>query len=115
MGRDGAIRQNRPVIIDNTSGEVAPENDIDRNYELAGFAGRHYFHYEADTTNHLLALQNKNSNHRNETMSLRFERPNDSTIVLNGFNEKKEHIYVVLEKINKKYMMYEGRRRPVKI
>jgi len=109
------IKSNRPVKIDFSSGEVQAEKDIDRNYELAGFAGRHYFYYDADTVNHTLSLQNKNINHRNEKMFLHYERPNDSTIVLNGINENKDSVHVLLSRIDKKYMMFEGRRKPVKI
>ena len=109
------IKVNRPVKIDFSSGEDVHENDIDRNYELAGFAGRHYFYYDADTVKHTLALQNKNKNHRTEKLFLKYDRPNDSTIVLSGINEKRDSIHVVLAKINKKYMMFEGRRKPVKI
>lgn len=109
------IKQNRPVKIDFSSGEEVHDKDIDRNYELAGFAGRHYFYYEADTVNHTLSLQNKNKNHRGERLQLKYERPNDSTIVLSGINEKQDSIHVVLARVNKKYMMYEGRRKPVKI
>jgi len=109
------IRQNRPVKIDFSSGEAVHEKDIDRNYELAGFAGRHYFYYEADTLKHTLSLQNKNKNHRTERMQLKYERPNDSTILLSGTNERQDSIHVVLSRINKKYMMFEGRRKPVKI
>lgn len=109
------IRDNRPVVIDKGSGEAYHEKDIDRNYELAGFAGRHYFYYEADTVHQLLHLQNKNSQLRNEQMALSYSRPDDSTIVLSGLNEQRDSIHVVLEKINKKYMMFEGRRHPVKI
>lgn len=109
------IRDNRPVVIDKGSGEAYHEKDIDRNYELAGFAGRHYFYYEADTVNQVLRLQNKNSQLRDEKLLLSYSRPNDSTILLSGINERKDSIHVVLEKIDKKYMMFEGRRRPVKI
>lgn len=109
------IRSSRPVKIDFSSGEVEAEKDIDRNYELAGYAGRHYFYYDADTINHTLSLQNKNINHRNEKMLLHYERPNDSTIVLNGINENNDSVHVVLARIDKKYMMFEGRRKPVKI
>jgi len=109
------IRDNRPVVVDKSSGEAWHEKDIDRNYELAGFAGRHYFYYDADTVNQVLRLQNKNSQLRDERLLLSYTRPNDSTILLSGINEKKDSIHVVLEKINKKYMMLEGRRRPVKI
>ena len=109
------IKQNRPVLIDKTSAEEAHEKDIDRNYELAGYSGRHYFYYDADTINHTLSLQNKNKDLRSERLFLKYERPNDSTILLTGINEKRDSIHVVLSKINKKYMMFEGRRKPVKI
>jgi hypothetical protein len=109
------IKDSRPVVIDKSGGEAYHEKDIDRNYELAGFAGRHYFYYEADTVNQILRLQNKNSQLRDEKLLLSYSRPNDSTIFLSGINEKRDSIHVVLEKINKKYLMFEGRRRPVKI
>jgi hypothetical protein len=109
------IKVNRPVKIDKSSGEGVHEKDIDRNYELAGYAGRHYFHYEADTVLQILSLQNKNINHREEKLKLHYSRPNDSTIVLSGINERKDSIHVVLEKLNKKFLMFEGRRKEVKI
>ncbi len=109
------VKSNKPVKIDFSSGEIAAEKDIDRNYELAGHAGRHYFYYEADTLHQSLSLQNKNIHHRAEKMSLHYSRPNDSTIVLNGINEDSDSLHVVLVRINKKYLMLEGRRKPVKI
>jgi hypothetical protein len=48
-------------------------------------------------------------------MFLHYDRLNDSTIVLQGINENKDSVYVLLTKVEKKYMMYEGRRRQVKI
>src|SRR5690606_15125611 len=110
-----SIKINRPVKVDFSSGEVTSEKDIDRNYELAGLSGRHYFYYESDTINQTLSLQNKNKNHRDEKLLLSYKRPNDSTIVLSGINEDKDSMQVVLEKINKKYLMFEGRRKPVKL
>jgi uncharacterized membrane protein YphA (DoxX/SURF4 family) len=109
------IKVNRPVKIDFSSGEDAPEKDIDRNYELAGHAGRHFFYYKADTVKHTLALQNKNINQRNEKLYLTYSRPNDSTIVLAGINENRDSIHVILDKVDKKYMMFEGRRKAVKL
>jgi hypothetical protein len=110
-----SVKINRPVKVDFSSGEGTSDRDIDRNYELVGLAGRHYFHYETDTINHTLSLQNKNKNHRSERLLLTYARPNDSTIILSGINEHKASIRVVLDKINKKYMMFEGRRKPVKL
>jgi hypothetical protein len=109
------VRDNRPVLIDKSSGEAYHENDIDRNYELAGFAGRHYYYYDADTVHQVLHLQNKHHDLRDERLLLSYSRPNDSTILLSGIDERNDSIHVVLEKNNKKYMMFEGRRRPVKI
>ena len=109
------VRDNRPVLIDKTSAEEYQEKDIDRNYELAGFAGRHYYYYDVDTAHRVLHLQNKHHDLREEKLLLSYTRPNDSTILLSGVNERRDSIHVVLEKINKKYMMFEGRRRPVKI
>ncbi|SHG31582.1 hypothetical protein SAMN05443549_103231 [Flavobacterium fluvii] len=110
-----SIKINRPVKVDFSSGESASGKDIDRNYELVGLSGRHYFYYEIDTVKHTLALQNKNKNHRSEKLLLTYARPSDSTIVLSGTNENKQSIRVVLNKINKKYMMFEGRRKEVKL
>ena len=98
-----------------TNGDGVHENDLDRNYELAGVGGRHYFHYQADTLKHTLSLQNKNQNHRGEKLSLTYSFPNDSTILLAGINENRDSIHVTLDEINKKYMMLEGRRKPVKL
>jgi hypothetical protein len=110
-----SVKQNRPVKIDFTTGENANTHDIDRNYESAGVAGRHYFYYEADTLNNTLKLQNKNKNHRDEHLLLQFARPNDSTIVLKGINENQDSIYAELHRVNKKFFMLEGRRKPVKL
>ena len=110
-----SVKSNKPVDIDFGSGEVAAKKDIDRNYELAGLSGRHYYYYEIDSVKNILNLQNKNINHRNEKFSLSFDRPNDTTIILKGRVDKNDSIYVVLEKEEKKYMMFEGRRRPVKL
>ncbi|SDE67448.1 hypothetical protein SAMN05216464_108170 [Mucilaginibacter pineti] len=110
-----SIKVNRPVKIDFSSGEGVHEKDIDRNYELAGHAGRHYFYYKADTVKHTLALQNKNINQRNERLFLTYSRPNDSTIVLAGINENRDSVHIVLDRINKKYMMMEGRRKVVSL
>ena len=110
-----SINVNRPIKIDLSNGDGYFEKDIDRNYELAGFGGRHYFHYETDSLTKTLLLQNKNKNHRDEILSLSYDRPNDSTLVLFGENEHSDSIHVTLERINKKFLMYEGRRRPVKL
>lgn len=114
-----SIRSNRPVKIDLTNTEEIHKNDTERNYELAGSQGRHYYSYEINTANNVLNLRNRNKNYPNETLTLGFNQPNDSTIVLLGLNEKKDSVYAVLRKINKKYLTFEaqktGRRRGLKL
>jgi len=110
-----SIKVNRPVWIDRTSGEKYHEKDIDRNYELAGQAGRHYFYYDIDDSNHRLLLQNKSRGKRNEKFSLSFSRPDKQTILLKGVNEKQDSLQVVLKRSHKGHLMFEGRRTPVQL
>lgn len=80
-------------------------------WEVGGMPGeRRYFYYDADTVNHILYLQNKNRAHKDEKQVLRYSRPRDSRIVLEGVNEFNDSIYVVLDKSPKKYPLSEGRR-----
>lgn len=110
-----SIKIARPVKMDLTTGDEFRENDIDRNFESAGVGGRHYFAYKADTIAQTLELENKNKNHAGEKFYLHYTRPDDSSIVLHGTNEKNDSVYIVLERINKKYMLIEGRRKPIKL
>lgn len=115
-----SIRSSKPVVIDSTNMEqLAPVPDIDKNYELQGTAGRHYYYYQADTTKQLLLLQNKNRHYRDEKWVLHYERPDSATIVLSGFNQARDSVYVVLNKLKKKYVLQEvekqGRIKPLKL
>ncbi|MDB5013328.1 MAG: hypothetical protein JWQ25_1530 [Daejeonella sp.] len=110
-----SIKIARPVKIDTSHGDKYAVNDLDRNFESAGVGGRHYFAYQPDTVHHVIFLENKNPNHKGEQYNLDYSFKNDSTIVLRGVNENRDSIYAVLEKINKKYMLIEGRRKPIKL
>jgi hypothetical protein len=110
-----SIKVARPVKLDLSYGDGFHDKDIDRNYESAGVGGRHYYAYQADTTKHTLLLENKNKNHAGEKFNLTYTQLNDSTIVVKGVSEKNDSIYAVLDKINRKYMLFEGRRKPVKL
>ena len=110
-----SIKIARPVKLDTTIGDGYFENDLDRRYESAGVGGRHYYAYKADTVSRQIFLSNKNKNHVAEQFILSYRRLNDSTIVLSGVNEKSDSVYAVLDKIDKKYMLLEGRRKPVKL
>ncbi|HTF82625.1 MAG TPA: hypothetical protein VL947_12900, partial [Cytophagales bacterium] len=110
-----SIRSKRPVKLDTTDVEVAVKNDRDKIYELSGSGGRHYYHYEIDSVNKVLTLSNKNRNHAGETLVLKYERPNDQTIILKGLDHNKDTVQVLLERNNKKYLLIEGRRKPQKL
>jgi hypothetical protein len=110
-----SIRINRPLVADITDGDNITTNDIDRNYETAGAGGRHYFHYTKEYEEPQVHLQNKNINHRNEKFDLKYSFPSDSTMVLEGVNEKNQKLYVELLRVQKKYFMYEGRRNRIKL
>lgn len=110
-----SIKTVRPIKLDLSTGDTFHQLDIERNYESAGVGGRRYYAYTADTVHHKLELQNKNKHYKTESYSIGYNFLNDSTIVLKGINEKKDSVYAVLEKINKKYLLFEGRRKPIKL
>lgn len=89
--------------------------DVDRAYESAGTGGgRRHFYYEDDTIKKVLTLFNKNKVYKEERQILHYERPTKTRIILSGINEHKDSIYVVLDKKEKKYPLYEGRQSSIK-
>ena len=110
-----SIRSKRPVIIDSTNFESVAKSDADKNYELAGSASRHYYSYTIDSINHSLTLHNKNKHYKGEVLVWKYERPDANTIVLSGLNHTKDTVNVRLERIDKKYLLIEGRRKPQKL
>jgi hypothetical protein len=56
------FRVNKPVVIDPSNGGGSPMRDIQRTFEITGTAGgQRAFHYYADTVEHVLYLQDKNT------------------------------------------------------
>lgn len=110
-----SFKINRPVKIDLTEGDSIKTRDIDRNYEIAGLVGRHYFDYQIDSIQRILTFQNKNRHHRNERYVLHYSIQANDDIILSGVDEKQDSIYARLHKVDKDYMMYEGRRKQVKV
>lgn len=110
-----SIRSNRPVLVDSANYEQIFDEDQDRNYESAGTAGRHYYSYAIDSINHVISLENKNHNYKGDKLSFKYSRPDSSTIILSGVDQKQDSIYVVLNKINKKYPVQMSRRKSLKL
>lgn len=101
------VHRKQWMDLDNNRGE---RKDIDMRFEFSGIGdGRHFFYYEEDKDKAIITLQNKNLKHRDQKQVLHYERPTASRIILSGVNEFNDSIYVVLDKSNKKYPLYEGR------
>lgn len=102
-------------LIHGEAGRGKQVKDVDRAYESAGTGGgRRHFYYEADTISKVLTLYNKNKVYKDEQQILHYERPSKSRIILSGINEHKDSIYVVLDKKDRKYPLYEGKQSNIK-
>lgn len=105
----------KPIIVDNTIPNDYRKEDLYRTFESAGVGGRRYFHYDLDEENQTLRLLNKNPNHNDEKFDLQYTVNGDSTVKLVGVDHNGNAIEAILNKIDKKYMLLEGRRKPVKL
>lgn len=95
-------------MIHGEAGRGKQFKDVDRTYESAGTGGgRRHFYYEADTVNHILHFQNKNKVYADQQFELHYSRPTASQIILWGKNEHQDSIYVVLNRKDKTYPLYQ--------
>ncbi len=106
-----SIRSNRPVVLDSNNIERPELTNDERTYELEGSAGRHYYRYTIDTVDHLLTLQNKNPHYSDEKWVLHYDRSGESRIVLSGVTTGKDTVYAVLDRVGKKYLLEEARKK----
>ncbi len=114
-----SVRSNKPVEIETVTTEEIHTKDHDRVYELSGIGGRHYYSYRIDSVNHHILLQNRNKNHSGDHFTLEYDRPSKDRIILSGVNSTRDSIHVVLDRIDKKYLLEEaaksGRRRGLQL
>ncbi|GAB4012222.1 hypothetical protein GCM10028808_27700 [Spirosoma migulaei] len=119
-----SIKSNQPVRLVTTNVEQLAGADSERDYELAGSQGRHYYRYTVDSTNRLLTLKNANPNEAAETLKLAYTQVGDGQIILSGVAAPgvagtQDSVYAVLDKVNKKYLIDEaakaGRRGALKL
>jgi hypothetical protein len=106
-----SIRSNRPVALDSNAVERPELQDNDRTYELEGSAGRHYYSYEVDTMHQVLTLHNKNPHYNGEKLVLHYERPEGSQIILSGIDQNKDSVTVILDRVDKKYLLEEAAKK----
>jgi len=115
-----SVAGNRPTDIDSGNIEdLTARNDLDKTYELQGTNGRSYYNYDFDTATHTLNLRNKNSRDSADRWQLVYDRPDSSHIILSGLNPRRDSVYVVLDRIDKKYLLEEatktGRTKSLKL
>jgi hypothetical protein len=105
-----SIRSNRPVVLDSVNVERLGLPDSERDYELQGTAGRHYYRYEVDTARHLLTLHDKNPHNQTDQLVLHYDRPDSTRIILSGIDQDRDSVYAVLQRRDKKYLLEESSR-----
>lgn len=106
-----SVGANKHFPIDLSSDNINYQTDDQRSYESQGNGGRAFYSYSvADST---LKLSNKNV--PQDLQTFRFSRPDQSTIVLHGLTASGDTLHVVLDKLNKEYLLHKGRRKPVKV
>lgn len=105
-----SIKSNQPVPLEEAGTEEIYKRDEDRNYELAGSGGRHYYHYSYNPASGQLVLKNRNKALAGDVLTLRFEQPDSTQIYLHGTNSAGDSLHIALEKINRKYLLKEARK-----
>ncbi len=110
-----SIRGNRSAKVDSLKPRIAFNRE--RNYEYLGNGGREFFGYTSkqgtDKRTTTIKLTGKVS--KGHTFAFIVERPDKRTILLDGVNQLGDSLHVRLEKVNKKYLLHEGRRKPIRI
>lgn len=115
-----SVDANHATDIDSANSEdLTARTDLARTYELVGTNGRSYYDYDFDTATQTLNLRNKNSRDSTDRWLLHYARPDNSHIILSGLNAHQDSVYVVLDRIDKKYLLEEavktGRTKTLKL
>lgn len=105
-----SVKSNQPLIpFEQTTEVVLPVNP-QKLYDLSGVIRRHFYTYQINEQQ--LVLENKNPNHKSDQFTLNFERPDKQTIRVSGTLSTGDQIEATLQKLDKKYLIIEGRRTP---
>jgi len=106
-----SIRANRHFPIDFSSPSLDYQTDDQRTYESKGNGGRAFYTYTVtDST-----LKLVNNTVPSDVEEFHISRPDKSTIVLDGIDNHADSLHVVLDKLNKEYLLDKGRRKPVTV
>lgn len=115
-----SIAGNHPTDIDTANTEdVTARTDQAKIYELIGTNGRSYYNYDFDTAAQTLTLRNKNDHDSSDQWLLHYTRPTNNQIILSGIDHRRDSVFVVLDRIDKKYLLEEaaktGRTKTLKL
>ncbi len=106
-----SIRKNHPeTFYENTPAAVWEKRQPDL-YLAAGNADRRFYSYTvAEDSIRLLDLVTQEP-----AYTFKLSRPDAGKVVLNGSGPDGNPLAITLEKINKQYLLYKGRRKPIVI
>jgi len=111
-----SIKINNYYLPVNYNREGIPAQDGGDDFESTATTGRHYYSYQADTTQHLLILTDLTHSGKSAGQ-LSYAFQSDSTVVLKGKVNGKA-VEAILQKNNKKYLLKaseKGRRGSLKL
>lgn len=103
-----SVRSNEPVVVDSNNEHRVPKADADKRYESEGTNGRHYYSYVVDSVHQQLLLSNRNPHYPHDVFVLQYSRPAADRVVLEGITAAKDSVYVVLDRLPKKYLLEEA-------
>lgn len=81
-----------------------------RDYEYTQVGGRLYYRYTT-APNRAILLKNPNPTYPNDSLQLQLLRPDSTHIQLYGTNSNGDTLSIALQKVNKKYLLYEVGKR----
>lgn len=110
-----SIKSNSFIKVDSLKPRIIYQEDNARNYEQLGNGGRHFYRYEHKENNKAFDVKLFNKADTSKTYVFSLEKSGKNEIKLKGVNHKGDSLHVVLERSFKKYLLQEGRRKPIKI
>jgi len=110
-----SIRGNRPAMVDSSKVRIAFSTD--RNYEYIGNGGREFFTYDhsKNKKDSTISLRLIGKIDRSSSFQFSLDKRGADTLLLRGANQAGDSLLVRLERIDKKYLLKEGRRKPIRI
>ena len=106
-----SIGANKRFPINLHGPELEYQQDFARRYESEGNGGRAFYSYTVkDSTIHLY-----NKNVPADKLTFSISRPDQSTIILSGLTASNDSLRIVLNRLDKQYLLHKGRRKPVTI